>query len=74
LLGVAVELFDTVAANTNLETYPSQCLLALAKDGNADYLITGDKDLLTLKSFGKTKIVTLTDFEADLKKTDVLQP
>jgi putative PIN family toxin of toxin-antitoxin system len=38
-------------------------LLALAKDGNADYLITGDKDLLTLKEFEITKIVTLSEFE-----------
>jgi putative PIN family toxin of toxin-antitoxin system len=39
-------------------------LLALAKDGNADYLITGDDDLLVLKTFGKTKIVKLSEFEA----------
>ncbi|MCL2743879.1 MAG: putative toxin-antitoxin system toxin component, PIN family [Planctomycetaceae bacterium] len=38
-------------------------LLALAKDGNADYLITRDKDLLTLVTFGKTRIVTMYDFE-----------
>jgi putative PIN family toxin of toxin-antitoxin system len=38
-------------------------LLALAKDGNADYLITGDADLLVLKEFGNTKIVTLSEFE-----------
>ena len=38
-------------------------LLALAQDGVADYLITGDHDLLCLKKSGKTKIVTLKDFE-----------
>lgn len=37
-------------------------LLALAKDGNADYLLTGDKDLLDLKKFGNTKISTITEF------------
>ena len=37
-------------------------LLSLCKDGNADYLITGDKDLLDLKKFEKTKIVTFTKF------------
>ncbi len=37
-------------------------LLALAKDGKADYLLTGDKDLLELKKFGKTKIKTITSF------------
>jgi len=39
-------------------------LLALAKDGNADYLITGDEDLLVLKKFGQTKIVKLNEFES----------
>jgi putative PIN family toxin of toxin-antitoxin system len=37
-------------------------LLSLAKDGKADYLITGDKDLLNLGKFRKTKILTITDF------------
>jgi putative PIN family toxin of toxin-antitoxin system len=38
-------------------------LLALAKDGNADYLITGDTDLQVLKEFENTKIVDLSEFE-----------
>jgi uncharacterized protein len=37
-------------------------LLALSKDSKADYLITGDNDLLDLKDFGKTKILTMTSF------------
>lgn len=37
-------------------------LLALAKDGKADYLLTGDKDLLELKKVGKTKIITISKF------------
>jgi len=43
-------------------------LLALTQDGVADYLITGDHDLLCLKKSGKTKIVTLKDFENQLNK------
>ena len=31
-------------------------LLALSKDGKADYLLTGDNDLLDLQKFGMTKI------------------
>ena len=42
-------------------------LLALAKDGKADYLLTGDKDLLELKKFGKTKIKTITTFIDETK-------
>ena len=38
-------------------------LLNLSKDGKADFLITGDKDLLVLNPFETTQILTLTDFE-----------
>lgn len=37
-------------------------LLSLAKDGNATHLITGDKDLLDIKRYGRTKILSITDF------------
>ncbi len=37
-------------------------LLALAKDSQADFLITGDQDLLILQQFGITKIVTYQQF------------
>jgi uncharacterized protein len=37
-------------------------LLALAKDGKATHLITGDNDLLVLKKYGKTKIVTISAY------------
>lgn len=37
-------------------------LLALAYDGNADYLVTGDEDLLEIKVFKKTEILTMKDF------------
>lgn len=37
-------------------------LLSLAKDGKASHLITGDKDLLDIKTFGKTKIVSIVDY------------
>lgn len=37
-------------------------LLNLAIDGNADYLITGDKDLLVIKKIKKTEIITISDF------------
>ena len=38
-------------------------LLALSKDGDADYLITGDNDLLTIGTFENTKIISLAEFE-----------
>lgn len=36
--------------------------LELAVDGNANYLVTGDRDLLTLDSFRKTEILTPAQF------------
>jgi uncharacterized protein len=37
-------------------------LLSLSVDGNADFLLTGDKDLLELSKFGETAIITISDF------------
>ncbi len=37
-------------------------LLSLAKDGRADFLITGDKKLLSLRTYGQTKLVNMTEF------------
>ena len=36
--------------------------LSLAASGRADYLITGDQDLLVLRSFEKVRIVTVSEF------------
>jgi len=38
-------------------------LLSLAIDSNADFLITGDNDLLLLNSIENTKIIKFIDFE-----------
>ena len=37
-------------------------LLALAQDCQADYIVTGDKDLLTIGTFGKTQIIRFSEF------------
>ena len=38
-------------------------ILSCAKVSRADYLVTGDEDLLILKKFGRTRIITPRDFE-----------
>ena len=38
-------------------------LLALSKEARANYLITGDKDLLDIKVYGRTKILTAKQFK-----------
>jgi uncharacterized protein len=37
-------------------------VLGLATTGKADYLVTGDDDLLVLKRFGRCRIVTPRQF------------
>ena len=37
-------------------------LLSLSIDGNADFLLTGDSDLLILKQFEQTEIISITAF------------
>ena len=37
-------------------------LLSLCQDGNADFLLTVDEDLLVLRKFGKTRIMTLAEY------------
>lgn len=43
-------------------------LLNLAIDSQADYLVTGDNDLLEIKSIGITKILTINDLVIKLAK------
>jgi uncharacterized protein len=43
-------------------------LLALAKDSQADFLVTGDKDPLELKALESTKIMAIADYLKRLSK------
>jgi putative PIN family toxin of toxin-antitoxin system len=45
-----------------LEDPKDAFLFSLCKDGEVDYLITGDKTLLDINEFEQTKIVSLTSF------------
>ena len=52
--------FINVTSSANICRDPKDnFLLSLSKDGKASHLITGDKDLLDLKRFGRTQIITL---------------
>jgi uncharacterized protein len=64
-----LETIDEVAEFVNVSSEMSECrdpkdnfLLSLAVDGKADYLLTGDKDLLVLKKIGDTEIRTISEF------------
>lgn len=62
-----IDLTEVASIITICRDPKDNFLLALANDGKADYLLTGDKDLLELKKFGKTKIEKLTAFIDDQK-------
>ena len=56
-------IFIDVTTHVNICRDPKDnFLLSLAKDGKASHLITGDNDLLTLKKYQKTVILTLTEY------------
>ena len=64
-----LETIDEYAEFVNVKTKIEVCrdpkdnfLLSLSIDGNADFLLTGDKDLLDLIKFGETKIITISHF------------
>ncbi|MFO7800311.1 putative toxin-antitoxin system toxin component, PIN family [Rhodohalobacter sp.] len=64
-----LETIDEVAEFVNVTSEISECrdpkdnfLLSLAVDAKADYLLTGDKDLLVLKKIGNTEIRTISEF------------
>jgi uncharacterized protein len=42
-------------------------LLNLAIDSNADYLVTGDNDLLELEKIKKTKIISIQELRVEIK-------
>jgi putative PIN family toxin of toxin-antitoxin system len=55
--------FISVTSNIEICRDPKDnFLLALAQDGKATYLITGDKDLLVIQKIGKSKIITITEY------------
>lgn len=71
-----LDTFDQFADLINVNSQLDLCrdkkdnfLLNLSVDGNADYLVTGDKDLLILEKIKKTKILTYREF-IEIMKSD----
>ena len=59
------EYADFVKVQTKVEIcrdLKDNFLLSLSIDGNADFLLTGDKDLLDLTKFGEAQIITISEF------------
>jgi|SRR5688572_24522906 len=65
-----ISLLDILADKVKIKKIDEICrdpkddfLLALSKESKANYLITGDKDLLDIKVYGRTRIVTVKQFK-----------
>jgi putative PIN family toxin of toxin-antitoxin system len=56
----AVEIVEQVAGVCR--DSHDDMFLAVATSGNAQYLVTGDQDLLVLKNHNKTQIITVAEF------------
>ena len=56
---IFVEVISEVAV---CRDYKDNFLLALAKDAKADFILTGDNDLLVLNPFEETSIITISTF------------
>jgi putative PIN family toxin of toxin-antitoxin system len=68
-IDILLQLIDEVAYFINVKTSIKTCrdekdnfLLSLAIDSKADYLVTGDNDLLELKKIKGTHIVSINEF------------
>ena len=65
-----LELFRTYGILYKTKSHLKKCrdpkdnfLLSLAVDSAADYLATGDKDLLEIRKVGKTRIISLHELK-----------
>lgn len=68
-----ISLLDILADKVKIKKIDKICrdpkddfLLALSKESRANYLITGDKDLLAIKVYGRTKILTVKQFKENI--------
>ncbi len=64
-LSIRSEFIAVTSAVSVCRDLKDNFLLSLAVDGRATHLITGDKDLLDLKNYGETEIVTITTYLSD---------
>ncbi|MFA4853348.1 MAG: putative toxin-antitoxin system toxin component, PIN family [Bacteroidales bacterium] len=65
-----IDLIYTIGDNIEISKEPEICrdpkdnfLLEIADKGKADYLVTGDDDLLILTKYKHTKIISYKEFE-----------
>lgn len=63
VLSTKVEFIEITENFSDCRDKKDNFLLDLCVSGRADYLITGDKDLLDLNPFHNTQIINITTFK-----------
>lgn len=61
------KLVKVVSNTTECRDFKDNFLLNLAIDSKADYLVTGDSDLLVIGKIKKTKIITFNELIKNIK-------
>ncbi len=69
LLLTKSELITLRTKSTICRDAKDNYLVSLAIDSKADFLVTGDLDLLELNNIGKTIVIKFTDFEEKTRKS-----
>ena len=69
-----ISLLDIVSEKVKIKKIEQICrdpkddfLLALSKESKANYLVTGDNDLLEIRIYGTTEILTVNKFKEKIK-------
>ncbi len=69
-----ISFLDIVSEKVPIERIEPICrdpkddfLLALCKVSKADYLVTGDKDLLDIRKYARTEILTVKEFKQKIE-------
>lgn len=73
LINVKCKMVDSnLEEESNLRDEKDLFILGMAKNIPADYIVTGDKDILILKSYKHTKILTFTEFQSIININNML--
>ena len=69
-----ISLLDIFSDKIKIKKIEKRCrdpkddfLLALCKESKANYLVTGDSDLLAIRVYGRTEILTVNKFKEKIK-------
>lgn len=71
IISALIESVENIRITSNFQVVSrdpdDNIIINTAHDGNADYIVSGDKDVMNLKSFHKIKIVSVNEMLKILK-------